>query len=527
MAVSTPENATQVEDRIKVDVQREAPDSNPYLRVHWLRSLIAGIARRIFDFYQDLTRTESRLMPDTADEEFSLRWGNIYVGPPNAASGANGSIAITGTAGGTVGIGETYISGVSEYTTTSIGTITAQSLSVDTITRSGSTATVTTVDDHNLSSSVPVSISLSSESEYNTADNDIVVTGLNAFTYQVSGTPIDDLGGTALAAFTAGVVDIDSVDFGADTNLDLDTPLTLQSPIVNVDDTANVTFGTIGGGSDVETTDDYKIRYLEKIRDPVANFNPADIISKAKEVAGVTRVFVEPAGTNIGPISIRDSPNGINSIDNVVTVETDDPHGFDDGSTVTIRDATVAAYNVTEAYIIVETTTIFHFVALGGPHSSPDGSSISNVSLTVPLGQVRTFFMRDNDDDPIPSAPEVAVVKAKIDEILPANTYTGDSIVSGPTGITQDYFFIELVPNTLTMQAAVDASLAQFHAEQTVVSTDVDAKAYEAAITNTVDPETNETVTSFTLTDPPAATDISIDSGEISLFGTATYPAIP
>ena len=60
MSVGTPDESTQVEDRIKADVQREAPDSNPYVRVHWLRSLIAGIARRIFDFYQDLTRTEAR-----------------------------------------------------------------------------------------------------------------------------------------------------------------------------------------------------------------------------------------------------------------------------------------------------------------------------------------------------------------------------------------------------------------------------------------------------------------------------------
>ena len=71
MGVGTPDSATQVEDRIKADVQREAPDSNPYLTVHWLRSLIAGIARRIFDFYLDLNRTETRLFPDTA-----ARWQN-------------------------------------------------------------------------------------------------------------------------------------------------------------------------------------------------------------------------------------------------------------------------------------------------------------------------------------------------------------------------------------------------------------------------------------------------------------------
>lgn len=519
MAVSTPQNAVQVEDRVKVDVQREAPDSDPYVRVHWLRSLISGFSRRIFDFYQDLNRTEARVMPDTADEEFSLRWGNIYVGPINPATGSTGSIAITGVATGVVPIGTFYTSGGLDYITTSEGTISAQVLTVSSITRSGATATVTTDNPHDLVSVIPVTIAGAGESEYNTTDNAIVVTGLNTFTYQVSGTPATPASGTITASFTSGVANIDSVDFGANTNLDLDTPLQLQSPIVNVDDTASVTFGTIGGGSDEETIPEYKARYLEKIRDPLANFNDADIRAQAKTVSGVTRVFVEGASTVIGAQAVT----SITRVGNVATVTTPAPHGYDDGSTVSILGANQAAYNVVESYIIIESTTVFHYIVFGSPVTPATGTITS--SLTIPLGQVRTFFMRDNDPDPIPSAPEVATVKAKIDEILPATTFTGDNIVSAPTGVTANYVFTDLVPNTSTMQAAIDANIAQFHAEETVVSQSVDEDAYRAAITNTIDPDTGDKVSTFTLSSPTG--DIAISSGEISIKGTTSYPVIP
>ena len=74
-------------------------------------------------------------------------------------------------------------------------------------------------------------------------------------------------------------VQIQSVETGSDTNLDLDTPLALQSPIIGVDNTLSVDFGAVGGGADEESTEDYKARYLEKIRNPVAHFNASDIIS--------------------------------------------------------------------------------------------------------------------------------------------------------------------------------------------------------------------------------------------------------
>lgn len=515
MALGTPDKSSQVEDRIKADVQREAPDSNPYLTVHWLRSLIAGIARRIFDFYLDLERAVQNLFPDTANEENAERWGNIFVGSRNAATGASGQLVATGTVGGAIGVGVSLTAGGKEYVTTSSGVIAAQNLSVLSITRSGSIVTVVTGTDHNLSSFVPVTISGADQAEYNVTDTEIVVTGLDSFTYEIAGTPVTPGTGTVVASFTAANVDVDSVEFGSDTNLDLDTSVTLQSPIVNVDNTLYVTFGAIGGGTDQESIADYKLRYLDRIRNPIAQFDKPAIEFVAKQVAGVTRVFIEQAGTVVDTIDVL----SITRSGNVATVTTDGAHGFNSGQEISIDGADQLEYNVTDERIIVESTTVFHYVVAGSPVTPATGTITSTMS--IPPGQVRTFFMRDNDVDPIPSASEVADVKAAIDAIVPANTSLSDNIVLAPTAVPIDFIFTALTPDTPTMREAIEENIVQFFEEQTSVGINVDEDAYRAAIINTVDPDTGDTIDTFEISTPTG--DINVGSGQIATFGNVSY----
>lgn len=436
MSLNTPDTDVQTEDRIKADVQREAPDSNPYSAVHWLRSLIAGIARRIFDFYRDLNRTEERLFPDTADDETALRWGDIYIGPKNAATTSTGFLVATGTVGGVINPGVLLSAQGQEFEVITGDTIALNAINVLSITRIGDTATVITDGDHNLSSFVKPTITGADQSAYNLVGIDILVTGLDSFTYTVTGSPTTPATGTITASYTTAVVEVTSNDFGSLTNLDADSPVTLQSPIVDVDDTLYVTFGAIGGGADEETTSDYIDRYLDKIRNPVAHFNAADIIQKAKEITGVTRVFV--------------------------------------------------------------------------------------FEITPAIGQVTIYFLRDNDEVVIPSAGEVATVKNKILEIKPANTSDNDVIVLAPTGVNVDFTFTSLTPDTATMRDAIEANIAQFFEERTTVGVDADEDAYRAAIINTVDPDTGDSLQTFTLSAPSG--DIIISDGEIGIKGTVTYP---
>jgi len=523
MALEIPETAEQVINRALTDIQRELPTSNPRLKNSWLLALATADSNAIFDFYLQLNEAIKQNFPDTATGVFLERWAAIFGIQRLSATQANGNCAATGTATTVIPSGTTLIISGNTYTSTGSATISAQSISVTGIVRSGTTATATTASNHNLANNVPVTISEAVETDYNLSAVAITVTGLNTFQYQVSGSPSTPATGTILAAFTSASVPIQSDTFGAfaadgvtSLNLDTGTELGLQSPISGVDDTFTVDFGDIGGGTDQETDASLEDRMLDRIQNPVAHFNVSDITAKAKEVAGVTRVFVEEAGTNIGTAAVT----SITRSNNIATVTLTVAQDFSSGQLVTILGAGESEYNVTEGAILVQSPTIFHYLVTGTPSTPATGTITSSVSIA--LGTLRVFFMRDNDDNPIPSGSEVTTVKNKILEINPANTDGNlDLSVLAPTAVATDYTFTALDPNTPTMQTAVIASLDVFYAESTFIGTDIDEDSYRAAIFNTVDTETGDVVKSFELSAPSG--DITINSGEIGTRGNAVF----
>lgn len=517
MSLNLPENSEEVESRIKVDVAREAPDSNPYLANSWLGSILTAIGRRLFDFYRDLSRTVEQLFPDTAFlSDFIIRWGSIFGKTQQAASPSNGNIVATGVAASSIPLSTLFASNGNEYSSTASATISANTISILSIIRSGDTATVTTVSDHGLASNVPVTISGATETEYNLIDAEITVTGLNTFTYQVTGSPVTPATGSPIADYTSASVQVTSVLEGQDKNLIADSPLTLQSPIAGVDNELNVDFGQIGGGTDIESLDSLQERTLDKIQNPVAHFNVSDIKDKAREVPGVTRVFVDEAGAIVGTIAVT----SINRSGQIATVVTASNHGFGDGQRVTITGADQGEYNVTEAAIIIIDNTTFAYILSGTPVTPATGSISSTTS--VPLGRCIVYFMRDNDDNPIPSSSEAQDVKNELNEIRPANTSEVDLIVTPPTAITVDFTFTNITPDTSTMRSAITANLEQFFTESTEVGLDLDEDAYRSAIINTIDTETGQSVQTFTLSTPSG--DIAAQSNEIPVLGAVQYP---
>ena len=517
MSLNLPEKSEEVESRIKVDVAREAPDSNPYLANSWLGSILTGVGRRLFDFYRDMFRTVEQLFPDAAFlTDFIIRWGAIFGKTQKAASASNGNAVATGVAGKVISLGDILASNGNEYSVKASATISDNIISISSIIRSGNTATVTTASDHGLASNVPVTISGAVQTEYNLTDAEITVTGLNTFTYQVTGSPITPATGTIQAAYTSASVAIESVLEGQDKNLIADSPLTLQSPISGVDNELKVDFGQIGGGTDQESLESLQDRTLDKIQNPVAHFNAADIKDKAREVPGVTRVFVDEAGTVIGSIAVT----SINRVGQIATVVTASPHGFDDGQRTGISGANETEYNVTNTTLIVIDNVTFAYVVNGSPATPATGTISAEAS--VPLGRVQVYFMRDDDDDPIPSTSEAQDVKDELNLIRPANTADQDLIVIPPTAVVVDFTFTNIVPDTSTMRSAITANLEQYFTESTEVGIDLIEDAYRSAIINTVDTETGQRLQSFALSVPSG--DVTIESDEIPILGAVQYP---
>jgi len=151
----------------------------------------------------------------------------------------------------------------------------------------------------------------------------------------------------------------------------------------------------------------------------------------------------------------------------------------------------------------------------------PGVTRVFVLEVTPALGEVTVYFVRDNDAYIIPTASEIQDVKNKILEIKPANTSDSQVIVSAPTPVSVDFQFASLTPSTSTMKTAVTNNLIQFFRESTEIGVDVLEVAYDSAIYATIDTETGDSVTAFTLTAPIG--NISISTGELAILGNVTF----
>lgn len=515
MSLEIPQSAAEVENRSKADIQNELPESNPFLKNNWLLALVASSANRIFDFYLQLIGAIRDNFPDTALGAELDRWLAIHGKSRLPATKANGNVVATGTSGGVIALGTALTISTGNYITTSSVTIFAQNISIKTLIRSGQTATATTTSPHNFANNVIPVITGADQTEYNIAAN-ITVTGLDTFEYQIDGAPITPATGIITAASTFASVPVEAIDFGIVGNLSAGAELKLQSPLVNVDDTLAVDFGDIGGGSDQEGPESARARMLFKIQNPVAHFNSSDIINKAKEVPGVTRVFVQEAGTIIATVPVT----SITRVGNIASATLATPEDLQTGQAITFTGADQADYNVIDKPMLKESGTLLHYIVPNMPTTPATGTI--NATTSVPIGQVRLFFMRDNDINPIPSGSEVAKVRTKLEEIVPANTdKNNDLLIFSPVANTIDFTFSELTPNTITMKTAIVANLKQFFEENTDIGVDINVNAYICAIFNTVDTKTGNIVKSFTLDTPTG--NIVIASNSIGVLGSVLF----
>lgn len=530
MSLDLPESSEEIEQRTQTDVEREVNknndgnQANPFLQVNWILGLIVGFTRRIFDFYGQLRILTREVFWHTMRLTESITgWASVFGQTQNAASQSSGNVVAIGTLGSTITTAAKYQdSAGNTYDVQANATITAKAVTIQELTRVGSIATATLSSDQSLSPDVPVDISGADQSEFNVAGAVITPISANQFTYQVEGTPVTPATGSILANFETAVVSLKSEEFGTEVNQTAFAPLTLTAPIAGVNDEGKVDFNELGGGSDQETVDELYGRFIEARQNPIAHFNESDITQQAKTVTGVTRVFVQEAGTIVGSISIssmeRLQDQGAADT-GVVQVETSADHGFEDGFRTTITGAGELEFNVTEAVLIVTDTDKF---AIFAPGSTDFASGTPEASTFIPPGILRVLFIRGNDDDMIPSGSEVTAVDAALDEIRPANTDDQDMLVEGPIPSDTDFTFTELTPNNTTMQSAIEANLDAYSRDEAVPGVAVTEEEYISIIQETIDPITGQRVATFELAAPIG--DITVNPQTIFRPGNFAFP---
>lgn len=169
------------------------------------------------------------------------------------------------------------------------------------------------------------------------AKGTIPVENVNAFsTFVPAGSLLTSSGGFEYAsdtdltvlAFNTGNVGVTAVLAGSESTLDVDVELSFESPIAGVPSTVSVVSVEMDG-SDQETTEALRVRLLERMADPPHGGTEADYEAWAKEITGVTRVWVESFGLGPGTVVVRFVRDGdgagaavIPSAGEVTTVQT-------------------------------------------------------------------------------------------------------------------------------------------------------------------------------------------------------------
>jgi uncharacterized phage protein gp47/JayE len=303
-----PENVKVVADRMRTDVQYNLPDSSPFIENNSINAVTTAAAGRNFDCYRQMTEILKQMFLDTATGDYLIRWGSYKNITPNPATQASGNIVFTGTAGSIIPVGAVLTSDDdNQYTVQTQITLAAQIIGASSVTRSGNLVTVTTSNPHNLATNMLITIAGAVETDYNGAFT-ITVTADDEFTYNITTTPTSPATGTITANYTGNYTDVLSIDFGISANQSSGVELSLSSPISGVNNTAYVTYDELAGGTDAEDTTSknsaYRKRVLFSYQQPHALFNKNEIITTAKTVSGVTRVWVEEATPEAGMVTV-------------------------------------------------------------------------------------------------------------------------------------------------------------------------------------------------------------------------------
>lgn len=509
-----PTSQQSVINRAGTDVQLALPQTNPFFKNSYLGALIYSFSGRIYDFYLQLNILINQLFWDTATGVFLQRWGTLKGLTFNAATQSKGFVTAIGTVASVIPINTQLSDAIGNiFVTTASTAISATSVTISSLVRSGTTVTATTASNHAFASTQAVVISGASPSDYN-GTQIITVTGANTFTYQIATTP-GSASGSIIASANMATLSVQSVATGESQNIAEGTQLIFSSPVPGVNDNAIVQFSEIAGGSDLETNDSFRARVIDAFQNPISHFNKADIVSNAKKVAGVTRVFPYQSGDLYGgEISIT----GITRSGSIATAVTAVAHNLENCMNASITGSAQQDYNITTRVLVIDATH-FCFIVSNSPTTPATGTMLMQPS--VPLGQTIVFFTRDDDADNIPTPGEIADVQAQLFTIKPANTADIDFIIKAPTPNAVNFVFTDLVPNTSTMQAAITANLQALFAESTSVGTDLKAFSYNSAIFQTVDPETGDVVSDFTLSAPSG--DVSTPSGGLPVLGSIAF----
>lgn len=288
---------------------------DPNIRNNFALGLVNSMAAGFDENNDNIQEVLKQLFPQTATGDYLELWASFFGINRKDAVQAEGNVVFTGVATTSIPIATAIQKADGfQYETQSLATISNQTISISSLTRSGSTATTTTPSEHNLATGVSVVIAGASQSEYNITAT-ISVISPTQFTYEVSGSPATPATGSPTASFTTAYVPIKAVEYGENGNSAGGSQLSLISPVVDVDNACYLSYDGASLGLDIETDEELRARLLERTSNFTAPFTASGLPVFIREnIAGVTRIWVQTATPSAGYVTIYFTRNNDSNI---------------------------------------------------------------------------------------------------------------------------------------------------------------------------------------------------------------------
>lgn len=300
-----PPSTQEIIDRLKTYVKSVLGELNPTDQNNFIYSLIVAMANLSNDnnLQLKLDIIPNSFVTTVKTEEALEPFATIKNIPKNLAAISTGKAVISGEAGTVIPLGTNFIANDVIYKTKSSVEIDTQNILINEISCNGKIVTVTTVSNHNFASNIPITIS-GCETEIFNGTFPITATALNKFTYQIDEVTTATETTTGIATGTIAVLEVRSQTAGKNTQLGNGDALAIETQIAGASSNAYTMFSDISGGADDENFESWKNRVVYRYQNPITYFNEANIITEAKKIEGVTRVWVLKCTPDVGQATI-------------------------------------------------------------------------------------------------------------------------------------------------------------------------------------------------------------------------------
>lgn len=191
-------------------------------------------------------------------------------------------------------------------------------------------------------------------------------------------------------------VPISATTAGAAGNADAGTSISLSLPIAGIVSAGVVAVPGITGGSDIESDDDYRNRYLAEYAAPPQGGDRNDYIEWALAVPGVTRAWVSPNGQGSGTVVVY------TMLDETEAPSLGFPQGINGVANHETRDAQAAGDQLAVANALFAEQPVTALVYSCAPISAPvdftisglgaDNTEANQLAITVALSNMFTQY---------------------------------------------------------------------------------------------------------------------------------------